>query len=83
MKSKTTVAKTSNQTAAVLHYVFGKLLNFVINVYDGEGVGHTVRWPHGHKWPFWPYLAIYGHMAIGPCAKNMGKQGIPLLCYKH
>ena len=40
VKSKTTVAKTSNQTAAVLHYVFGKLLNFVINVYDGEGVGH-------------------------------------------
>ena len=36
VKSKTTVAKTSNQTAAV----FGKLLNFVINVYDGEGVGH-------------------------------------------
>ena len=35
VKSKTTVAKTSNQTAAVLHYVFGKLLNFVINVYDG------------------------------------------------
>ena len=40
VKSKTTVAKTSNQTAAVLHYVFGKLLNFVINVYDDEGVGH-------------------------------------------
>ena len=19
-----------------------------------------VRWPNGHKWPFWPYLAIYG-----------------------
>ena len=40
VKSKATAAKASNQRAAVLHYVFGKLLNFVINVYDGEGVGH-------------------------------------------
>ena len=40
VKSKATAAKASHQRAAVLHYVFGKLLNFVINVYDGEGVGH-------------------------------------------
>ena len=35
---------------------------------------HMVRWPYGH---IWPYLAIYGHMAIGPYATNMGKWGIP------
>ena len=24
------------------------------------------RWPDGHTWPFWPYLATYGHLAIWP-----------------
>ena len=33
--------------------------------------------PDGHKWPFWPFLTIYGHLAIGPCATNSGKWGIP------
>ena len=45
-----------------------------IRPHDGPNwptVGPTV-WPCGHKWPFWPHLAIYGHVAIGPCPKNMG-----------
>ena len=28
-------------------------------------------------------MAIYGHMAIEPCATNMGKQGIPEKNYKN
>ena len=36
-----------------------------------------VGWPYGHKWPFWPYLAIYDHLAISQCATNSGKWGIP------
>ena len=37
-------------------------------------------WPYGH---IWPYLAIYGLMAIGPYATNMGKWGIPGKIYKN
>ena len=29
--------------------------------------------PDGHKWPFWPFLTIYGHLAIGPWVTNSGK----------
>ena len=36
-----------------------------------------------NKWPFWPYLAIYGHLAIGPYATNMRKWGIPEKNYKN
>ena len=32
---------------------------------------------------FWPYLAIYGHLAIGPWAINSGKWGIPEKSYKN
>ena len=42
-----------------------------------------VWWPDGHKWPLWPYLAIYGHLAIGPSANDMGKWGIPEKSYKN
>ena len=34
-------------------------------------MGHVAI--NGH----WPYMAIFGHMAIGPNATNMGKLGIP------
>ena len=44
---------------------------------------HTGRWPYGHKWPNMAKMAIYGHMAIEPCATNMGKQGIPEKNYKN
>ena len=44
---------------------------------------HTVRWPFGHKLPNMAKMAIYGHMAIGPCATNMGKQGIPEKNFKN
>ena len=23
---------------------------------------YVARWPYDHKWPFWPNLAIYGHL---------------------
>ena len=36
------------------------------------------RWPDGHKWPFWPYLAIYGHLAIEPCATNRAQRCVPV-----
>ena len=39
--------------------------------------------PDGHKWPFWPFLTIYGHLANGPCATNSGKWGIPEKSYKN
>ena len=42
-----------------------------------------VRWPHGHKWPNMAKMAIYGHMAIGLYAKNMGKWGIPEKNYQN
>ena len=32
---------------------------------------------NGQIWLKWPFMAIYGHMAIGPYAINMGKWGIP------
>ena len=32
-----------------------------------------VQWPYGHKWPNMAKMAIYGHLAIGLYAKNMGK----------
>ena len=28
-------------------------------------------------------MAIYGHLAIGPCATNSGKWGIPEKSYKN
>ena len=33
--------------------------------------------------PKLPYLAIYGHLAIGPWATNSGKWGIPEKSYKN
>ena len=36
---------------------------------------HMARWPDGHKWPFWPYLAIYGYLAINEKSyKNVAQQ---------
>ena len=29
---------------------------------------HIGWWPDGHKWPNMAKIAIYGHLAIGPCA---------------
>ena len=46
-------------------------------------LSHMVRWPDGHKWPLWPYMAIHGHLAIGPCATNMAKWGIPEKSYEN
>ena len=31
----------------------------------------------------WPKLGIYGHLAIGPCATNIGKWGIPEKSYQN
>ena len=41
------------------------------------------KWPYGHKWPNMAKMAIYGHMAIGLYAKNMGKWGIPEKNYQN
>ena len=42
----------------------------------------------GHLWPdgqmaILAILAIFGHLAIGPCATNSGKWGIPEKSYKN
>ena len=37
----------------------------------------------GHKWPNMAKMVIYGHLATGPCATNMGKQGIPEKNFKN
>ena len=44
---------------------------------------HMVWWPDGHIWPFWPYMAIHGHLAIGLCATNIGEWGIPEKSYQN
>ena len=41
-----------------------------------------VRWPNGHKWPFWPYLAIYGQAGWDKIPSFFSKNlfwGLPLV----
>ena len=38
---------------------------------------------NGQIWPKMPFMAIYGHLAIGPYVTNMGKWGIPEKSYKN
>ena len=60
---------------AVCHSSLSRQLDFTF-----FGYGPMAIWPYGHIWPF---LAIYGLMAIGPYAINMGKWGIPGKIYKN
>ena len=46
-------------------------------------LSHMVRWSDGHKWPYMAIMAIYGHLAIGPCATNVSKWGIPEKSYQN
>ena len=61
--------------------LFWRILNFLRRlpeVNNGE-----VSCMYYYQWPFWPYLAIYGHLAISQCATNSGKWGIPEKNYKN
>ena len=65
---------------ALLSYIFIALSRDtpLANIFFAQGP--MAIWPYGH---IWPYLAIYGLMAIGPYATNMGKWGIPGKIYKN
>ena len=62
---------------ALLSYIFKVLFRdtLLAHICCTWSDGHMAI--NGHFGHIWPYLAIYGHMAIGPYAKNIGKWGIP------
>ena len=61
----------------LLSYIFKVLFRdtLLAHICCTQSDGHMAI--NGHFGHIWPYLAIYGHMAIGPYAKNIGKWGIP------
>ena len=61
-----------------LHSVLGLFTTTRLKVKKHYLQGPDRTWPDGHKWPFWPYLPIYVHLAIEPCATNRAHRCVPV-----
>ena len=65
---------------ALLSYIFIALSRDTSLAPIYFAYGPMAIWPN---MAIWPYGHIFGHMAIGPYATNMGKWGIPGKSYKN
>ena len=60
----------------VFVFALGPFLPMFVIFFDFNGNWENGKNSDGHKWPNMAKIAIYGHLAIGPCATNSGKWGI-------
>ena len=55
-------------------YVIRAFILTILKGHNGWALGGLKK---NFQCPLWPYLVIYGHLAISQCATNSGKWGIP------
>ena len=74
----------------VFVFALGPFLPMFVIFFDFNGnfngkmaKNHFLAIKSSRSVPFWPYLAIYGHLAFGPWPTNNGKWGIPEKSYKN